>query len=54
LVPLFSGFFSLAFLPFKALTYSRTIARLTPDSSIKIRSFALISLIFSQNSTRDF
>jgi len=54
LPPLFSGFYPLALWPFNALTYSRTIAILTPDSSVKIMFCALTSLILSQNSTRAF
>jgi hypothetical protein len=42
----------LALSPFKALAYNLTIAKLTPDSSMNIKSLKLIFLIVSQNSYR--
>src|SRR4028118_709664 len=39
-----------AFSPFKDLAYNLTIAKLTPDSSMNIKSFKLIFLIVFQNS----
>ena len=38
--------------PFKDLAYNLTLAKLTPDSSMNIKSFKLIFLIVFQNSPR--
>lgn len=51
-LPRLVGFGPLALSPFKDLAYNLTIAKLTPDSSMNIKSFKLISLIFFQNSHR--
>jgi hypothetical protein len=51
-LPRLVGFGPLALSPFKDLAYSLTIAKLTPDSSMNIKSFKLISLIVFQNSHR--
>ena len=51
-LPRLVGFSPLAFSPFKDLAYNLTIAKLTPDSSINIKSFKPYSLIFLPNSHR--
>ena len=50
--PRLLGFGSRVLEPFKDLVYNLTLAKLTPDSSINIKSFKQTSRIFCQNSYR--
>jgi hypothetical protein len=51
-LPRLVGFSPVALSPFKDIAYNLTIAKLTPDSSMNIKSFKLIFLIVFQNSDR--
>jgi hypothetical protein len=50
--PRLLGFSLRVLQPFKDLAYNLTITKLTPDSSINIKSFKQTSRIFCQNSYR--
>jgi hypothetical protein len=50
--PRLFGFAPRALEPFKDLAYNLTIAKLTPDSSMNIKSLKQTSRIFCQNSYR--